>query len=98
MNNCRQFDQLQVSRLGKYIYALRDPRDRKIFYVGQGTGNRVFDHFNEADALYKEAVNLQIVSSKTLRILDIWKHDFDGQGHFRIKRGSQDRTTWHACD
>jgi hypothetical protein len=23
--------------------------------------------------------------------------DFDGQGHFRIKRGSQDRTTWHDC-
>jgi hypothetical protein len=23
--------------------------------------------------------------------------DFDGQGHFRIKRGSQDRTTWHEC-
>ena len=51
MNNQRNFDTLQIERLGKYIYALRDPRDKKIFYVGQGTGNRVFDHFNEADAV-----------------------------------------------
>lgn len=77
MNNQRNFDTLQIERLGKYIYALRDPRDKKIFYVGQGTANRVFDHFNEADAVNKEAVNLQIVSSKTLRILDIWKHEED---------------------
>jgi hypothetical protein len=68
---------LQINRLGKYIYALRDPRDKKLFYVGQGTGNRVFDHFNEADATNKESINLQIVSSKTLRILDIWKHEED---------------------
>lgn len=77
MNIQRNFDTLQIERLGKYIYALRDPRDKKIFYVGQGTANRVFDHFNEADAINKEAVNLQIVNSKTLRILDIWKHEED---------------------
>ena len=75
MNNIRQFDPLQIERLGKYIYALRDPRDKKIFYVGQGTGPRVFDHFYEADAVNRESVNLQNVSSKTLRILDIWKHE-----------------------
>jgi hypothetical protein len=77
MNNQRNFDTLQIERLGKYIYTLRDPRDKKIFYVGQGTANRVFEHFNEADAINKQAVNLQIVSSKTLRILDIWKHEED---------------------
>jgi hypothetical protein len=26
---------------------LRDPRDRKIFYVGQGTGNRVLNLFDK---------------------------------------------------
>jgi hypothetical protein len=77
MNKQRNFDTLQIERLDKYIYALRDPRDKKVFYVGQGTGNRVFDHFNEADATNKESINLQIVSSKTLRILDIWKHEED---------------------
>jgi hypothetical protein len=77
MNNLRNFDDLQVKRLGKYIYALRDPRDKKIFYVGQGSGNRVFDHFNQADGVNRETVNLQNVSSKTLRILDIWKNEED---------------------
>lgn len=77
MNNQRNFDVLQITRLGKYIYALRDPRDRKVFYVGQGTGNRIFDHFNEAVAVNRECVNLENISSKTLRILDIWKHEED---------------------
>jgi hypothetical protein len=33
-----------VERLGWYIYALRDPRDQRVFYVGTGMGNRVFQH------------------------------------------------------
>jgi hypothetical protein len=30
--------------LGHYVYALRDPRDGQVFYVGEGRGNRVFSH------------------------------------------------------
>jgi hypothetical protein len=33
-------------QLGHYVYALRDPRDNQIFYVGKGVGNRVLDHAN----------------------------------------------------
>lgn len=33
-----------VENLGLYLYALRDPRDRSIFYVGVGRGNRVYSH------------------------------------------------------
>lgn len=71
----RQFSLLEKQRLGNYIYALKDPRDRKIFYVGQGVNNRVFDHFSEADNHLRSATT--IPSSKIMRILDIWASDED---------------------
>lgn len=37
-----------VSLNGYYVYALVDPRDDKVFYIGKGTGNRVFAHEMES--------------------------------------------------
>lgn len=34
--------------IGHYVYALRDPRDGHIFYVGKGQGARVLSHVREA--------------------------------------------------
>lgn len=69
-------------RLGFYVYALIDPRDSKVFYVGRGSGNaarpsdRLFNHFQETcDA---EEGRLQW-SSKRRRISEIWNDGRDVQ-------------------
>lgn len=31
-----------VDRMGRYVYALIDPRKNEIFYIGFGIGNRIF--------------------------------------------------------
>jgi hypothetical protein len=36
--------------IGFYVYALRDPRDKRVFYVGKGQGGRVLSHVREAGA------------------------------------------------
>jgi hypothetical protein len=77
MNTQRTFDILQKEKLGKYVYALRDPRDGKIFYVGQGLNDRVFEHFNEADNCLISSMPFKNMSSKVIRILDIWNNNED---------------------
>ena len=37
-----EFRQKVKEALGYYVYALVDPRDWKIFYIGKGKGNRIF--------------------------------------------------------
>ena len=42
------FSQSAIEELDFYVYLLQDPRDGQTFYVGKGSGNRVFAHTNEA--------------------------------------------------
>jgi hypothetical protein len=34
--------------LGFYVYALRDPRNHEVFYIGKGKGERILQHIAEA--------------------------------------------------
>ena len=35
-------------RVGWYVYALKDPRNGALFYIGKGKGNRAFNHARDA--------------------------------------------------
>ena len=44
----RQFPPYIREQLRHYVYALRDPRNGQVFYIGEGEGDRVFAHANDA--------------------------------------------------
>jgi hypothetical protein len=53
-----------AERLGPYyVYALVDPRDAQIFYVGKGTGSRLAAHGRQADLAPEAAVSSAKVAS-----------------------------------
>lgn len=63
-----------AEKLGLYVYALIDPRDRKVFYIGQGHRNRVNDHFDETRASISNGGEF---TSKIRRIQNIWEEGMD---------------------
>lgn len=44
------FSNAVAEQLGWYVYALRNPLDGRIFYIGKGKDNRVFQHAVAAEA------------------------------------------------
>ena len=44
------FDVNTQKALQFYVYCLIDPRDNKVFYIGKGQKNRVFEHIKAADS------------------------------------------------
>ena len=54
------FSEPVIEGIGFYVYRLIDPRDGRTFYVGKGTGNRIFQHVSEAtDLLDRSSLKLE---------------------------------------
>jgi hypothetical protein len=67
-----EFSEKAISALnGFYVYALIDPRNDSVFYIGKGTGNRVFSHEIESDKSPKSE------KTKLHRIREIEKEGFE---------------------
>lgn len=76
----KKFDDVAAKKIGYYVYALRDPRDGVVFYVGKGVGNRWHAHI--IDARKKN-------NDETLKLARI--RDIEASGHqvdaFVIRHG-----------
>ncbi len=59
-----EFQQTVKEAIGYYVYALVDPRDKKIFYIGKGKGNRVFQHAEAA--LYEKGQSLKLETIRSI--------------------------------
>jgi hypothetical protein len=46
MNEKKKLTAYAEERLGFYVYALRNPIDKRVFYVGKGVGSRILAHAN----------------------------------------------------
>lgn len=57
----KSFKQSVIEALKCYVYVLVDPRDNCIFYVGKGTGNRVYQHAQAAIADALKSLKLSTI-------------------------------------
>lgn len=67
-----KFKQSVIESLKYYVYCLVDPRDNKIFYIGKGYGNRVFQHAQDAlkeitDSLKLDAIREILKAHKEVK-------------------------------
>ena len=60
MATYKQFDSVAEQEIKFYVYALIDPRNKKIFYVGKGHGNRWYHHIKEANAADPNSASLKL--------------------------------------
>ncbi len=42
------FSRLTIESLKSYVYTLKDITSNRVFYVGKGEGNRVYNHITQA--------------------------------------------------
>ncbi|WKZ25004.1 MAG: hypothetical protein QY321_01060 [Patescibacteria group bacterium] len=83
-------NQATIEKLQYYVYLLRDPRSKKIFYVGKGKGKRINSH--ELRALVaiqstseKEKIIKSIIASKKTPELLVLRHGLTEQEAFEIE-------------
>lgn len=65
MNNLKsmmtEFSQAVCEKISYYVYILKDPRTDKIFYIGKGKGNRIFQHLHCAITSTSQSEKLDLI-------------------------------------
>ena len=65
----KSFKQSVIEGLKYYVYVLVDPRNNCIFYVGKGSGNRVYQHAQAA--LAEDSPSLKLSTIRELKVLGL---------------------------
>ena len=73
MSQINEFPKSVIEKLGYYVYLLIDPKTSDVFYVGKGTGNRIFQHINSAISSPLESDKLERIRSIRAKGLQV-KH------------------------
>ncbi|MBD5387254.1 endonuclease [bacterium] len=100
MNMEKSFQQSVIEGLKCYVYALVDPRDNRIFYVGKGTGNRVYQHARAA--LVDDSPNLKLSTIREIKGLGldvkyyIIRHNLTEQEAYLVESSIIDLLTYPA--
>lgn len=83
-----------------YVYALVDPRDKRIFYVGKGTGDRVFQHaedsLNENDESLKLSTIREIHKAEKEVEYYILRHNLSDKEAYLVESMLIDLLTYNA--
>lgn len=84
----RSFSPEVVAKLKTYVYRLIDPRNGETFYIGKGTGNRVFAHI-------RAEIDTDDPSDTLKRIRDILAANFE-VAHVIHRHGLDDKTAFEV--
>ncbi len=95
MSRVESFSHAVQEKIGCYVYRLIDPRDDETFYVGKGTGNRVFAHARAAKIVTGEGGSVDDVAPdlKMDRIREILNAGFE-VGTIIHRHGMSDETAF----
>ena len=84
-----EFPRSVIEKLGYYVYLLIDPTTGKVFYVGKGTGNRIFAHITSAIASPLESdklAQIRSIQSEGLQIkYSILRHGLTEKEAFEVE-------------
>ena len=93
-----QFSENAVEGLESYVYCLVNPSDGKVFYVGKGTGNRVFQHAIGAIEGNEETEKLDLIrkiKKEGKEVLHyIIRHGMDSDTAFEVEAALIDFLTY----
>lgn len=85
-----KFSPSTIKKLGYYVYVYSDPDTREPFYVGKGTGNRVFSHLNsKTDKPLTKKINALRRKGKEPKI-EILAHGLDEESALIVESAAID--------